>query len=726
MGSNVLADRILSQLEVADKYSFSILSQFESIPSETVSLQQQQQQQLSLLDETILNVKNHYGEVYSILESFRQANRSKKVNADVSTNETRFKITKESLNKIIVACEFYNDNKVSETLRDDSGTDPIDVEIENLNPQDTKFKLKYASELKKLTYIYITLVLYFIASEFLFKKTLSLNDDLSYFDSVLSSKLSLILYNIQVFPIKLTQGIESIYDEIIIKNLKVGEEIAANITPPSYIPESMLGVYVEFMKYFQFMVETLKSSFQKIITVPNSLLLLNNQSVKSISHNYKIYISNVLRLPLFYATIELKSKRDNLLKLKDSNVKDLGFLLREFPNFTNGSGKDKEILFNQTKSVNDQILVNFNKIENIQDTANNHDYSFKNLSIILNEIIPELKTNYNDIYSKNSPPTNLTKNWIYLTIIFIYGPKLLKDLIYNRKAIAEWIETNLVNTLTGFWKNWIIEPVNNILKTVRHDDNSRIAIMSQKSLNSDLESLERMVIDYTLDNLGNLEYDESIKNLTKIELVKLLTDEVRKGDLTPVMIGYETDLKKPVKSMILGDMIRNLLIQIQKAKVDGTIALSGIDKILKSQELVFGIVAASPSCLIIYYLLKSIKSYINTGYIVHFKKSKKIKVCQALNSVERILTLMNNDNEQEREITKDGNGNDSSSSYYNDGLLFLQLATLRKEGLNVLPKDRRNEWVVDINDLIDSNLNYESRLFTIQRIWNNYGYYLRD
>ncbi|GMF05094.1 unnamed protein product [[Candida] boidinii] len=87
---------------------------------------------------------------------------------------------------------------------------------------------------------------------------------------------------------------------------------------------------------------------------------------------------------------------------------------------------------------------------------------------------------------------------------------------------------------------------------------------------------------------------------------------------------------------------------------------------------------------------------------------------------------MNNDNEQEREITKDGNGNDSSSSYYNDGLLFLQLATLRKEGLNVLPKDRRNEWVVDINDLIDSNLNYESRLFTIQRIWNNYGYYLRD
>ncbi|GMF37796.1 unnamed protein product [[Candida] boidinii] len=84
---------------------------------------------------------------------------------------------------------------------------------------------------------------------------------------------------------------------------------------------------------------------------------------------------------------------------------------------------------------------------------------------------------------------------------------------------------------------------------------------------------------------------------------------------------------------------------------------------------------------------------------------------------------MDNDNEQKL-TTKDGDN--TSISYYNDGLLFLQLAILRKEGLNVLPKDRRKEWVVDINDLIDSNLSYKSRLLTIQRIWNNYGYYLRN
>ncbi|GMF95380.1 unnamed protein product [[Candida] boidinii] len=91
MGSNVLADRILNQLDVTDKYSFSILSQFESVPSETIGLQQQQDQQLSSLDQTILNVKNHYGEVYSILESFREANRSKKNNADFVNFTTMMK-----------------------------------------------------------------------------------------------------------------------------------------------------------------------------------------------------------------------------------------------------------------------------------------------------------------------------------------------------------------------------------------------------------------------------------------------------------------------------------------------------------------------------------------------------------------------------------------------------------------------------------------------------------
>ena len=44
---------------------------------------------------------------------------------------------------------------------------------------------------------------------------------------------------------------------------------------------------------------------------------------------------------------------------------------------------------------------------------------------------------------------------------------------------------------------------------------------------------------------------------------------------------------------IRGDLIRALLIQVQKTKVDVELAVSGIDALLKSQELVFGYYFAS-------------------------------------------------------------------------------------------------------------------------------------
>ena len=66
------------------------------------------------------------------------------------------------------------------------------------------------------------------------------------------------------------------------------------------------------------------------------------------------------------------------------------------------------------------------------------------------------------------------------------------------------------------------------------------------------------------------------------------TARIREGDLTPVLRAYEKDLRKPFIGTVRGDLVRALLIQIQKTKVDVEIAIGGIDSLLKSQELVFG------------------------------------------------------------------------------------------------------------------------------------------
>jgi nuclear control of ATPase protein 2 len=50
----------------------------------------------------------------------------------------------------------------------------------------------------------------------------------------------------------------------------------------------------------------------------------------------------------------------------------------------------------------------------------------------------------------------------------------------------------------------------------------------------------------------------------------------------------------------IGDLVRSLLIQIQKAKVDGELAMSALDKLLRSNELNFAFLAVVPTLLVLY------------------------------------------------------------------------------------------------------------------------------
>lgn len=49
--------------------------------------------------------------------------------------------------------------------------------------------------------------------------------------------------------------------------------------------------------------------------------------------------------------------------------------------------------------------------------------------------------------------------------------------------------------------------------------------------------------------------------------LETLAAKVRVGDLTPVMQIYEEDIRSPVRSALTGTLLRNLFIQLQKAKV---------------------------------------------------------------------------------------------------------------------------------------------------------------
>lgn len=97
-----------------------------------------------------------------------------------------------------------------------------------------------------------------------------------------------------------------------------------------------------------------------------------------------------------------------------------------------------------------------------------------------------------------------------------------------------------------------------MLSILRHDDNfNELSIISKDSLQSDLDSLERMVIDYVVD------YDK----VDKAEITKQIHEAIQEGNLTMLMSNYEQDIRNPFKSLAKGSLVRGLLIQLQKLRL---------------------------------------------------------------------------------------------------------------------------------------------------------------
>ncbi|GAA5887811.1 hypothetical protein JCM16303_002338 [Sporobolomyces ruberrimus] len=207
------------------------------------------------------------------------------------------------------------------------------------------------------------------------------------------------------------------------------------------------------------------------------------------------------------------------------------------------------------------------------------------LHFLLSRTFPSHSSTFHSRITSLHKPSFLTRSWPYLLSIPLVTALTARTIYNNRQSLLNYALDG-VETTKRFLIDWVIEPVRKILDTVRGGEG--MALMGRDSLRSDLESLERMVVDFAKD-----EYKLSGPELD------VLAERVRSGDLTTVLKAWEQDIKSPIRSAVGGSLIRTLLIQVQKVKVDVALAMDGIEKMLKSQQLTFGFVGVAPSMLIL-------------------------------------------------------------------------------------------------------------------------------
>ncbi|GAQ07767.1 hypothetical protein ALT_5088 [Aspergillus lentulus] len=200
-------------------------------------------------------------------------------------------------------------------------------------------------------------------------------------------------------------------------------------------------------------------------------------------------------------------------------------------------------------------------------------------------------------------------------------------------------------------------------------------------LEADRASLERMVLDFVLDQ------PESEKGLGAKQ-IETLTTRIREGDLTPVLRAYEKDLRKP------------FIGTIQKTKVDVEIAIGGIDSLLKSQELVFGFVSLTPGIMVTYAFLRWAFGVFGSRKGLQVGR-RKHELRHALRDVDRTLTL--------------STPTDSGVLTYKDhGLLVCGADILLQKAATVLRGADLREFQEDIGDLLDIHIGIQRQTQVIK------------
>ncbi|KAL1407260.1 Nuclear control of ATPase protein 2 [Vanrija albida] len=311
------------------------------------------------------------------------------------------------------------------------------------------------------------------------------------------------------------------------------------------------------------------------------------------------------------------------------------------------------------------------------------------LLALLNTYIPKSKQQLTSTLQIYGRPSVLTRLWFP----FLFAPPALYWAVSALVRNKDWVKEQVVNakeTIKGFIVQWVWEPIEGIAKTMRGGGEG--LDVAPETVKADQESLERMVVD-----LGRDYYHLSGPQLDTLKA------QVEKGDMESVLKVYEQELQHPLRNALTGNLIRTLLIQVQKTKTDLSRALLQLDHLLRSQQLTFAFVGVAPSVLVVWALwgwLRGIVRGENRG------KGRRRRYFNGMREVERLLIVSPEDN--------------SRMSDRDRGTLIVSVSGLRTWAAGIT-STRREGFLDDLRMVEDPVLGRDDKLRVVERIYRCWG-----
>ncbi|KAL0418417.1 UNVERIFIED_CONTAM: protein DGS1, mitochondrial [Sesamum radiatum] len=227
------------------------------------------------------------------------------------------------------------------------------------------------------------------------------------------------------------------------------------------------------------------------------------------------------------------------------------------------------------------------------------DYEIRDAINLLYENLHRLDSYVSVLVSKHRKPRTVTLYWMRYSCgvlgVSVCSLWLLRhSKLMGSSDIDNWIREAKDSTIS-FWNDHVEQPVlairNELFETFRKRQKG---VMEREEVQLTADSLHRMLLAFSEQTVGK-KFPENASDQEMLEIV---------------MTRYEKELMHPIQGLVGGELVRSLLIQVQKLKLDIEEAMLELDQILRANEINFAILAALPAFFLSLILAMLVRAWI--------------------------------------------------------------------------------------------------------------------
>ncbi|XP_057955814.1 protein DGS1, mitochondrial [Malania oleifera] len=245
------------------------------------------------------------------------------------------------------------------------------------------------------------------------------------------------------------------------------------------------------------------------------------------------------------------------------------------------------------------FVLQFEKLPEVnQEGSQWKDCEIRDAINLIYQNLHKLDTYLSILVTKYRKPRKVTLYWFRYTCgavgLSVCSMWLLRhSSLMGSSDINNWIHEAKDSTVS-FWNDHVEQPLlsirDELFETFRKRDKG---VMELEEVQLTANSLHRMLLAFSEQTKGQ-KFPENASDQEMLEIV---------------MARYEKEVMHPIQNLVGGELVRALLIQIQKLKLDIETAMLELDQILKANEINFAILAALPAFFLSLILLMLVRAW---------------------------------------------------------------------------------------------------------------------